>query len=138
MKFFARRLVIGLAVLSTVLTYVTLRQFTWAFDAAACVGYTLMVLGDGLIATFLKGHSLAEQKATTIALTHVCFLAVVVGVARLMYYLKTTDPSLTDVQRSGRTYYDLVAIAVIVVLGLVERMMLFRPKEEKEKAKVTA
>jgi hypothetical protein len=59
-------------------------------------------------------------------------------VARLMFYLKTTDPSLTDAQRSGRSYYDFMAIAIIVVLGLVERMMLFRPKEEKAKEKVTA
>ena len=138
MRFLARRIVIAVAVICTVFTYVSLRQFAWAFDVAACVGYTVMVLGDGLTATFLKGHSLAGQKVTTIAITHLCFLAVVVAVARLMYYLKTTDPSLTDAQRSGRSYYDLVAIAIVVVLGLVERMMLFRPKEEKAKAKVTA
>ena len=135
MGFFARRIVLVLAVLSTVLTYVTLRQFVWAFDAAIVVGYTVMVLGDGLTATFLKGHTLAGQKWTAIALTHVCFLAVVVGVARLMYYLKMTDDSLPN--KSARSYYDLVAIAIAVVLGLVERMMLFRPKEEK-KAKAVA
>ena len=138
MRFLARRIVIAVAVISTVFTYVSLRQFAWAFDAAACVGYTIMVLGDGLTVTFLKGHSLADRKVTTIALTHLCFLAVVVGVARLMYYLKMTDPSLTDAQRSGRSYYDLMAIVIVVVLGLVERMMLFRPKEEKAKEKATA
>jgi lysylphosphatidylglycerol synthetase-like protein (DUF2156 family) len=139
MGFFARRIVIAAAVIASILTYVSLRQFAWAFDAAIAVGYTVMVLGDGLTVAFLRGHTLAGQKWTAIALTHACFLAVVVGVARLMYYLKTTDPNLTDLQKSGRTYYDLVAIVIVVVLGLVERMMLFRPKEEKkEKAKVTA
>lgn len=138
MRFLARRIVLAVAVVSAILTYEALRDFAWAFDLAIAVGYTVMVLGDGLTVTFLKGHSLAGQKVTTILLTHACFLAVVVGVTRLMYYLKSTDEQLTVAQRSGRTYYDLVAIAVVVVLGLAERMMLFRPKEEEVKAKATA
>lgn len=138
MRFLARRIVLAVAVVSAILTYEALRDFAWAFDLAIAVGYTVMVLGDGLTVTFLKGHSLAGQKVTTILLTHACFLAVVVGVTRLMYYLKSTDEQLTVAQRSGRTYYDLVAIAVVVVLGLAERMMLFRPKEERVKAKATA
>ena len=139
MRFFAGRVVIVFAVLSGILTYIALRQFVWAFDAAIAVGYTVMVLGDGLTVAILRGDTIAGQKWTTIALTHACFLAVVVAVMRLMYYLKVTDPSLTDTQKSGRTYYDLVAIVVALVLGLVERVMLFRPKEEKkEKAKATA
>lgn len=137
MRFLARRIVLAVAVVSAILTYEALRDFAWAFDLAIAVGYTVMVLGDGLTVTFLKGHSLAGQKATTILLTHACFLTVVVGVTRLMYYLKSTDEQLTVAQRSGRTYYDLVAIAVVVVLGLAERMMLFRPKEERVKAKAT-
>jgi hypothetical protein len=55
-----------------------------------------------------------------------------------MYYLKSTDDSLTPAQKSGRSYYEFVAIAIVVVMGFVERSMLFRPKEEKEKAKATA
>ena len=55
-----------------------------------------------------------------------------------MYYLKSTDDSLTIAQKSGRSYYDFVAIAVAVGLGLAERVMLFRPREEKEKPEVTA
>ena len=81
--------------------YLSLRQFAWAFDAAICVAYTVMVLGDGLTETFLRGHTLSGQKWTTIAITHICFLAVVLGVARMMHYLKITDESLTDAQTIG-------------------------------------
>jgi len=136
MRFFARRIVIGIAVFAGVFTYLALREFGWAFDAAICVAYTLMVLGDGLTEAFLQGHTLSGQKWTSIAITHVCFLAVVLGVARLTYYLKTTDDSLTDTQKSGRTYYDFVALAVAAVLGLAN-VMLFRPKEEQENVKVS-
>lgn len=138
MRFFARRIVLLIAIMSALFTYIALKQFAWAFDVAICVGYTLMVLGDGITEQILRGDSLSGQKATSILLTHVCFLAVVVGVSRLMYYLKSTDESLTTAQRTGRSYYDFVAIAVAVGLGLAERVMLFRPKEEKEKAKLTA
>lgn len=137
MRFFARRIVIAVAVLAGVFTYLSLRQHAWAFDAAICVAYTLMVLGDGLTETFLEGHTLSGQKWTAIAITHVCFLVGVLVVARFARYLKVTDESLTDAQKSGRTYYDFVALAVAAVLGLAERVMLFRPKEEKEKGKVT-
>lgn len=136
MRFFARRIVLVIAIVSAVSTYIALKQFAWAFDVAVCAAYTLLVLGDGFTEQILRGDSLAGQKVSAILLTHICFLAVVVGVSRLMFYLKSTDESLTMTQRSGRTYYDFVAIGIAVVLGLAERVMLFRPKEEK--AKVTA
>jgi hypothetical protein len=138
MRFFARRIVLVIAIVSALSTYIALKQFEWAFDLAVCVAYTLMVLGDGITEQILRGDTLAGQKVTAILLTHVCFLAVVVGVSRLMYYLKSTDESLTMAQRSGRSYYDFVAIGVAVALGLAERVMLFRPNEEKAKEKVTA
>src|ERR1700759_2848603 len=138
MRFFARRIVLVIAILSAVSIYIALKQFAWAFDVAGCVADTLMVLGDGITEQILRGYTLGGQKVWAILLTHVCFLAVVVGVSRLMYYLKSTEESLSIAQRHGRTYYDFVAIGVAVVLGLAERVMLFRPKEEKAREKATA
>jgi hypothetical protein len=136
-RFFARRIVIAIAVFAGVFTYLSLRQFAWAVDTGICVAYTLMVLGDGLTETFLRGHTLSGRKWSVIAITHVCFLAAVLGVARFAHYLKVTDESLTDAQRSGRTYYDFVSLAVAAVLGLAERVLLFRPRDEKVQTKMT-
>jgi hypothetical protein len=124
------RVVAAVSAVAGIVIYVSLRGFPWGFDAALCTAFTFYVLGD-LVADRVMHADLLEVSLSPakILLVHVCFLVVVVGFTRLLFYVKSVAADPTPVQ-GGKIDWDLVvAIAVALGLASLEKWLILSKRE---------
>lgn len=108
------RIMDAVAVVIGILTYVSLRDISWAPDLAVCIAYSFLVVGRILADRILKNRpSTAIVPIGRLLLTHAAFLATVIAAVRIVVYLKPAEMDWSP--HPGGAPINAYLLAVIVI-----------------------
>ncbi len=114
-----KRLVYIMATLVTMAIFLPFQTRPWSIYVAACAGYSVLVFG---LRRFGAGHTASVaasfKPSSAIALTHLTFLAVVVGWVWLCIFLKPHLPYILTTEDSSHPYFGLAFLGILVLLGI--------------------
>lgn len=141
MKYLQRRLVLIAASATFAAVYSALRQWPFAFNAAVCASYTVLVLGNVLRRSGMKMLTGEEAKPIAeVLLVHAMFLAVLISILQLSAHLTPFLPDWLNrpagTPRPGEpgiTGFRTVQTIATVVLGWLELRYLTSKNPTPEK-----
>ncbi len=146
MRYFQRKLIGMAAAIAFTLVYTPLRQFSFGFDVAICVSFTILVFGTAIRKRGLGLFSGEGAKPVTeLLLVHALALAALVIIVRMGMYITPILPGWLSVPvgadnqgRIGPTGFQIIQSLALFLLGFVEVRVLTAKKaveEGEEKSK---
>jgi hypothetical protein len=141
MRYFQNKFTILFAFLASLIVYMAFQQFSFAIDAALCIGFTIVVFGNALRqrGVGLLTGSDARPPAETLLAHAICLMTLVIIVRTGMYlpdFLPEwfTIPIAADnYGRVGPSCFQFVQGLVIFFMGFFEvRLLVSERKRDPE------
>ena len=127
-----KRLVYIVATFAAVGIFVPFQASPWAIYAGVCAGYSILVFGLRRVNAGVRTSPSASSPVTAgMLVTHLTFLAIVIGWVWLLNFLRPQLPYFLRTEDTTRPYFGLIFLGILGLLGIeyAEQRGL-RPDEE--------